>query len=751
MTPFNHISYLTFLWLLLLVGRSHAMFENEDLETYIIQLDHSQKPSSFSMHEAWHRSILRSLSQPVDDQEMLLYSYNQALHGFSARLTKSQLSEIEKSPAHIATYQESFGKHHTTHSTKFLGLNHRYGLWPAANYGDGVIIGVIDSGIWPESESFHDKGMPPVPKKWKGTCENGTAFSPSHCNRKLIGARSFSKGLRAAGLKIFPPEEDYDSARDFEGHGTHTSSTAAGNLVLGANCLGQARGTARGVAPRAHVAMYKAFFKSDENGVVPKTDVLAAMDQAIADGVDILSISLGFPQTPYYEDVIAIGALSAVEKGIFVSCSAGNDGEYGTVNDGAAWITTVGAAKLDRIFVATMTLDTGFSVEVPSYFFENIRITDTLFYYGKGNSSKSLCAPGALDRSEVLGKVAFCAKSTKVTTSQQVTELVRTGAYAAILILDAVLFAPINYTIPTITLPSASGALLREHLNKLSALPKVKSMNLISTKVGGEPAPKVASFSSRGPDPIYPHILKPDIIAPGVDILAAYVPNKPYMSIGKYGLVTDYALNSGTSMAAPHVAGVGALIKKVHPEWSPTAIRSALMTTAYITDTTPLAFGSGHIDPNRAVDPGLIYDMEFKDYVDFVCSLGYTDKQTRAVIRQSYRNCNKEPRELNYPSFIAMLANTSGTNTVKKYTRTVTNVGDDTSVYRATIENVPSGTKMSVEPSILHFSGWNKKRSYSLSLEIDKKGLSSNDSYALLKWTDQYNHVVSSPIMIVVT
>uniref|UniRef100_A0A2P2Q300 Subtilisin-like protease n=1 Tax=Rhizophora mucronata TaxID=61149 RepID=A0A2P2Q300_RHIMU len=753
----KHISHrlLASQLLLLLVVSGYA--ESHELQTYIIQLDHSYKPDSFLTHEIWHRSILKSLSQPAHDQEMLLYSYSHAFNGFSARLTKSQLAEIEESPAHLATYKESFGNLHTTRSTSFLGLNHHYGLWPSSTYGEGVIIGVVDTGIWPESESFRDRGMPLIPKKWKGNCENGTAFNHSMCNKKLIGARSFSKGLKAAGLKVPSPDVDYDSPRDFDGHGTHTSSTAAGNHVSGANCLGQARGTARGVAPLAHVAMYKALFKSTEENLVAKTDVLYAIDQAIADGVDILSMSLGFPPTPYYEDPVAIGALTAMEKGIFVSCSAGNVGEFFTIVDGAPWITTVGASKLDRIFTATLTLESGFIVEAPSYYFQNIYLTDTPFYHSK-------CSPGELDGRIVAGKVVFCDQSSKVNVSQQLVELLRVGARAGIVVLDAVIFAPIDYPMPFIVLSSASSAQLRNHLTKSSTLPMVKTMSIISTKTGVKPAPQVASFSSRGPDRINPGILKPDIIAPGVDILAAYAPNKPYMQLGQFNLVTDYALSSGTSMAAPHVAGLGALIKKVHPEWSPSAIRSALMTTAYMIDNTgsimtdiktgkaatPLAFGNGHVDPNKAMDPGLIYDISNQDYVDFICSLGYTDKRMRAVTRQSHWNCSRKTQDLNYPSFMAFLTNESSSHTVKKYRRTVTNVGGDAAVYRATIDNIPAGLKITVQPKILSFTRKHQKQSFRLSLEIDRKALSSEEIYAFLKWTDQHKHVVSSPIMVAI-
>lgn len=149
-----------------------------------------------------------------------------------------------------------------------------------------MIVGVLDTGIWQESESFNDKGMPPVPKRWKGKCEKGKKFSPSYCNRKLIGARSFSKGLRSAGIKI-SKEDDYNSARDFSGHGTHTASIAVGNHVSGVSYFGYARG----MAPRAHLAVYKASWATETNSTAA-TDVLTGMDQAIRDGVDILSLSI---------------------------------------------------------------------------------------------------------------------------------------------------------------------------------------------------------------------------------------------------------------------------------------------------------------------------------------------------------------------------------------------------------------------------------------------------------------------------
>uniref|UniRef100_A0A2N9FJC3 Peptidase S8/S53 domain-containing protein n=1 Tax=Fagus sylvatica TaxID=28930 RepID=A0A2N9FJC3_FAGSY len=504
--------------LLLLLGVNNAISAVEEYQTYIIHLDHSHKPETFLTHESWHRSILNSLlSSPADDNELLLYSYNHVMHGFSARLTSSQLFEIEKSPAHLATYPESFGKLLTTYTPKFLGLKHNSGIWPAASYGEDVIVGILDTGIWPESESFKDEGMSPVPQRWKGTCENGTAFSPSACNRKLIGARSFSKGLQAGAIEI-SKEDDFNSARDFKGHGTHIASTAVGNLVPGVSHFGYARGTARGMAPGARLAMYKVGWATDTE-LSSATDVLAGMEQAILDGVDIMSLSVGFNQTSYFKDIIAIGSLSAIEKGIFVVCAASNDFGFKTILNGAPWITTVGAGTLDRSFQATVTLENGISFEGTSYFPESVFITDLHLYYGKGNTSKAICNHTTLDRNEVAGKVVLCDYSTKIEVSQQMMEVERVGAYAAIFLTDksSSLF-PNEYSIPGLLLSTASGTLLKEYVTKVRK-PKVKSMKFVLTRLDGKPAPQVADFSSKGPNPISPGVLKPDIIAPGVDKL----------------------------------------------------------------------------------------------------------------------------------------------------------------------------------------------------------------------------------------
>ncbi|KAE8714396.1 putative Subtilisin-like serine protease 2 [Hibiscus syriacus] len=817
---FSRCSLSVLSWLLLLLLVANA--KPEEYKTYIIHMDHSQKPS-FLTHESWHRSTLHSVSESADKQDHLLYSYKNVMHGFSAMLTPSQVSEIKKSPAHVAIHEESFGKLLTTHSPKFLGLRHSSGLWLASSYGEGMIIGLIDSGVWPESASFNDKGMPPIPHRWKGKCENSTA-SPFPCNRKLIGApggnhvagasqfeyasgiasgmaprahlamykvsnteevaesdvlaamdqaiadgidiMSLSLGFEqspyfrdviAIAIQVNNSDQTDDSPRDHIGHGTHTLSTARGNHVAGASQFGYASGIASGMAPRAHLAMYKVSNTEE----VSESDVLAAMDQAIADGIDIMSLSLGFEQSPYFRDVIAIGSLSAYEKGIVVVCAAGNDGAYNSTLNAAPWITTVGAGTLDRSFIGTVTLGNGLTFEGRSTFPESVLITNVSFYHGIRDSKKRICQLESLNKNETSGKVVFCDYAGITIIDEQISELYRIGALAAIVVADKIPFGTLDdLTLPILVLPLSSGNLVREYV-KGEPKPEVMSMRFLLTSLGTKPAPEVAYFSSRGPNPISPGILKPDVIAPGVDVLAA-VPPFPKIRTGDYALATDYAFDSGTSMSTPHVAGVAALLKTASPNWSPAAIRSALMTTAYtinnngttminqlyVGSATPLDYGAGHINPNKALDSGLIYDMDTQDYINFLCGLGYNDTEMRAVLRRNQWNCTRNETDLNYPSFSAVYKEPNSPR-VKNFSRVVTNVGDDQSVFQAVVGN-SKWLRIIVEPSTLMFTKKYQKQSFVVSVEIDGNAR-PEPTYGYLKWIDQHKRTVSSPIVALIS
>ncbi|KAA8545863.1 hypothetical protein F0562_020686 [Nyssa sinensis] len=673
---------------------------SDDLQTYIIHMDKSAMPAPFSDH---HSSTLSSISSTRGISPAHLYTYNHVIDGFSAILSRSHLEWLEKMPGHLATYPETFGHLHTTHTPKFLGLKKHSGLWPVAGFGDDMIIGILDTGIWPESESFKDDEMPLVPARWHGTCETGTEFNSSHCNRKLIGARSFREGMKRAGLNI-SKTDDYDSPRDYMGHGTPTSSTAAGSRVPYADYFGYAKGTATGISPKARLAMYKVIFFDDTNSYdAAASDTLAGMDQAIADGVDLMLLSLGFFEKPFYENPIALGAFAAMERGIFVECSAGNGGPHAyKILNGAPWITTIGAGTVDRDFAAQVSLGDG-----------------VLTVIGKTR------AAGAIFSSD-----------------------------------DGQFLWPSDFDMPFVTVKPKDGDMVKDYLIKSDNA--TVSIQFQITLLDTKPAPQVAYFSSRGPDQAAPWILKPDLLAPGVNILAAWVPNKEAAPIRDNYLLTDYALVSGTSMASPHAVGIAALLKAAHRDWSSAAIRSAMMTTADVFDNTngpivdmttgiagtPLDFGGRHVNPNKAMDRGLVYDIEVEDYISYLCGLNYTREQIKVISRRNEFSCDKANLDLNYPSFIVMLNNTNTTSYTFK--RVLTNVADSSSVYHAVVR-APLGMNVTVRPATISFPKKYSTAEFNLTVEIDL-GHSPQSyyigNYGYLSWYEiNGKHVVRSPVV----
>lgn len=316
-----------------------------------MHMSRSAKPNNFVEHGEWYAASLQSVS----DAATVLYTYDTLVHGYSARLTRAEAEALESQPGVLLVNPEVRYELHTTRTPEFLGLDRTDALFPQSNTGSDVIVGVLDTGVWPERPSYDDAGLGPVPAGWKGKCEEGNDFNASACNKKLIGARFFLTGYEAAKGPVDTSKESR-SPRDNDGHGTHTSSTAAGSAVRGADLLGYAAGTAKGMAPHARVATYKVCWV----GGCFSSDILKAMEVAVNDGVDVLSLSLGGGTADYYRDSIAVGAYSAMERGIFVSCSAGNAGPgSATLSNGAPWITTVGAGTLDRDFPAHVVLGNG--------------------------------------------------------------------------------------------------------------------------------------------------------------------------------------------------------------------------------------------------------------------------------------------------------------------------------------------------------------------------------------------------------
>ncbi|KAL3514474.1 hypothetical protein ACH5RR_027191 [Cinchona calisaya] len=724
--------------------------------TYIVHMDKSFMPKAFVSHQHWYTNTLNSLkfTSPNSDQQKqpleLLYTYDNVFHGFSAALSNSELEAVKKLPGFVSACSDKVGTLDTTHSTDFLSLNPVTGLWPASDYGKDVVIGVLDTGVWPESLSYKDDGLTEIPSRWKGKCDGGYDFNSSLCNKKLIGARYFNKGLLAAN----PDEKGKKySARDHDGHGTHTSSTAAGNYVEDVSFFGYAKGTARGVAPRARLAIYKASFRSGRYA----SDVLAALDQAVADGVDVISISMGFNSIPFYEDPIAIASFAAIEKGVFVSTSAGNSGATPRrLHNGIPWVLTVAAGSMDRSFGGSITLGNGLTIHGWSLFPAKAVVRDSTLIYNKTiaacNSTELLSElPG--------GSTIICDYNTySFDVDTQIFYVSQSNIGAAIFITSVYFYDESTFQYPGVIITPDKAAKVINYASK-DVNPTV-TINFQHTFLGQKPAPKLAEYSRLGPSPTYRGIVKPDIMAPGTLVLAAWIPNAAVSRIGNNIHLSnsdDFNLISGTSMACPHAAGIAALLKGAHPEWSPAAIRSAMITTANPFDNTgnpiqfvdidaaasPLAIGGGQVDPNSALDPGLIYDATAQDYIELLCSINYTREQIFTITRSSY-NCSKTYSDLNHPSFMFLYP--SGTNVSSQtFKRTVTNVGDGAATYKAKVI-APKGSVITVYPKTLVFRHKYDKQSYSLTIHYVEDENNQVSIGSVIWVEDNGNHRVRSPI-----
>lgn len=746
-----------------------------DSKTYVVHMDKSKMKAldvSLGLSRRWYEAIIESINvyseggeenpdEPTSFPE-LLYVYENVVSGFSAKLNQQHLESLERVDGFLCATMDELLILHTTHSPHFLGLQDGIGLWDAENLASDVIIGVVDTGIWPEHPSFSGSGLPPVPSRWKGKCQAGPKFAASKCNRKLLGASAFFKGYEAAGGRINETLE-YRSPRDSQGHGTHTASTAGGNLVKGANLLGLAKGSAAGMRYTARIAAYKACYQLG----CASSDILAAMEQAVSDGVDVLSLSLGGFPRPYYMDNMAIAAFGAMQNGVFVSSSAGNSGpSASSVSNIAPWMTTVAASYMDRGFPTRVELGDGQVFKGASLYTGKPIKQFLPLVYGEtaGGRTANFCTSNSLSPTLVKGRIVICDRgiNSRVDKGQQVKLAGGAGMILANsenqgeeLLADA-------HLLPATSIGAAAAKALKMYSNLSS---NATAVIRFEGAVYNIPAPVAAAFSSRGPSLFGPDTIKPDVTAPGVNILAAWPPNT-----SPTGLKTDrrrvrFNIVSGTSMSCPHISGLAALLKSLHRNWSPAAIKSALMTTAYIRDSqgspiadaastttgsssaTPFALGSGHVDLEKASDPGLIYDISAEDYLIYMCSLNYNSTQVALFSGGNFTCPNAsdfQPGDLNYPSF-AVQFNSTATNATATYKRTLTNVGIPVSTYAVKVSE-PQGISIIVRPQVLNFRKIGEKLSYKVSF-IAKGIVSADSSFGSVVWVSD-KHSVRSPIAV---
>uniref|UniRef100_A0A452YNY3 Subtilisin-like protease n=1 Tax=Aegilops tauschii subsp. strangulata TaxID=200361 RepID=A0A452YNY3_AEGTS len=685
-------------------------------KNYIVHLDRRGGP--VDSLEEWHRSFLPRTAAPEwevepdggaeDHGPRIIYSYSDVFTGFAARLTDEEAEALRATEGCLRLYPEVFLPLATTRSPGFLGLHlGNEGFWSRSGFGRGVVIGILDTGILPSHPSFGDDGLEPPPKTWKGTCEF-KAVAGGGCNNKIVGARAFGS---AAVNSSAPPVDD-------AGHGTHTASTAAGNFVENANVRGNADGTASGMAPHAHLAIYKVCTRSRCSIM----DIIAGLDAAVKDGVDVLSFSIGAQSgTQFNYDPIAIAAFQAMERGIFVSCAAGNAGpDPGSVGNGAPWMLTVAAGTMDRAIRTTVRLGNGEEFD--------------------GDDKVVLCESRGLNGRIEAGQTVSAYGGVGMIVMNRAAEGYTTFADPHVL--------------PASHLSYDAGTKIAAYIN--STANPTASIAFKGTVMGALPAPAVTFFSSRGPSKASPGILKPDITGPGMNILAAWAPSESHTEFSDGGVGLSFFVESGTSMSTPHLSGIAALIKSLHPDWSPAAIKSAIMTTSDAVDRTgvPLkdeqyrhatfyAMGAGYVNPALAFDPGLVYDLHADDYLPYLCGLGLGDEGVTEIAHRPVTCANLKATteaELNYPSLIVnLLAQPITVN------RTVTNVGKPNSVYTAVVD-MPRDVSVTVQPPMLRFAEAKEKQSFTVTVrwagQPSVAGAEGN-----LKWVSD-DHIVRSPIVV---
>lgn len=688
-----------------------------------------------------------SLAKANISQNAQIHSFTIALNGYSAILTEEQVLAIKRQAGVVKVLEDVMRYPDTDASAEFLGLTDPGGAYDKFFTGEGVVVGVIDTGIWPEHPSFADDGsyltMPALDDS-RPNCEFGNIAhnpldAPFICNNKLIGARQMLDTYR---FFVGATAEEYDSARDDNGHGTHTASTAAGNAGVEASTYGIPRGMVYGIAPRARVIAYKGL--GDQGGFT--SDLAASIDQAVADGVDVINYSIGGGAAGPGADEIAF--LFAADAGVFVATSAGNSGPGAATlgNPGTMpWLTTVGASTQSRFFQGTVTLGDGSPYSGASITpgAAEAPLIDAEFAGG------DLCIPGSLTPA-VVGKIVLCRRGAIARTDKSLA-VFDAGGVGTILYNNSDednLNSDTHWT-PTVHMDNTPGLAIKTYI---ATDPSPTAMITGEEMSVWESAPSMAVFSSRGPNPVSPDIIKPDITAPGHQVLAGNSPTP----IGNFPGELFQAI-SGTSMSSPQIAGIGALLTQANPDWSPAIIRSAIMTTAHqdvvdndrVSLADPFDFGAGHVDPSSQwikgsiSQPGLAYDAGLFEYAAYTCGAEFGVFTAGSCDFLESIGLPFDASDLNLPSI--GIAELPGSWTIQ---RTVTSVANENGKRKYYVSvDAPAGYAVTVEPS-----SFNLRRGQTATYEVTfvNDGAPIDEwRFGSLTWNEKSNlYSVNSPIAV---
>ncbi|KAL9243490.1 hypothetical protein vseg_017370 [Gypsophila vaccaria] len=751
--------------------------------------------------ETYHKQLLQSTIE--DGTYTKIHSFTHLANGFTLHTTSSQAEKLRKSPRVKLVQKDRGTKLMTTYTPNFLKIPQN--IWTQqpggqiSHAGEGIVIGIIDSGINPFHPSFANIDGFTYPDmnltRFCGACETGPRFPKSSCNGKIVSARYFAAGARA--VASLNASVDFLSPFDAVGHGSHVAATAAGNYGVPVVVDSFYYGKASGMAPRARIAVYKAIYPT----VGTLTDVLAAIDQAVKDGVDVLTLSVE-PDEPAegtitFLDVFEIFTLLARRAGVFVVQAAGNKGPGpSSVVSFSPWAVGVAACSTDRSYSVTLFLGDGQKIggvglSGPTFGngllkYKLVLAKDAVRVNGSFPRTPPYTEecqyPEAFDPMVVIGSVVICNFSTgfynQTSTITSIIHTAKTLGFMGFILLANPVYGdfiaePVPLPVPGILIPNTTNAkIIRQYYERQTR----RTDQGCVTKYDGKASigegrvasfdrqlPAVSRFSSRGPDIIDSHgnpadVLKPDFTAPGQQIWAAWSPLSVSEPIFEGN---NFALMSGTSMAVPHIAGIAALIKQYNPSWTPSMIASAISTTATKYNdngdiipaegydlgssypSTPFDIGAGLVNMAKVLDPGLVFIPGEGEYVAFLCSLPNVDREK--VEAASGGSCNhplQHPADLNLPS--VTITSLVGPQVVQ---RSVINVGSKNETYLCAVLP-PNGVAVEVSPTWFTIA---PRMNQALKITLNVTRAVKNYSFGEIVLTGSLDHIVRIPLSILPT